>query len=248
MRRRRRIGLVLALSILIVSACGALAQVASAGEASTVVSGDKRWVTYDAAPSEENRLLIQVSLGSTLVRLADTGADISAGPGCVLDPQGRALCRIPDRVVLVQARLGGGDDRGAAITSNTQAAQVNITGGRGDDVLRGQGPTRFNFSGDDGNDNLVGGDGRDILRGRAGRDLMSGRAGRDLLIGDSGGDVLRAGLGRDRLFGGPDTDKLDARDDPAAVDSVVSCGTGRDRTTADRIDRPKITGCEFIKT
>jgi Ca2+-binding RTX toxin-like protein len=238
----------LALAILMASACAALAPVASAGEASTLVSGDKRWVTYDAAPGEENQLLVQVSVGSTLVRLADTGGDVSAGPGCELDPQGRALCRIPDGVLLVQARLGGGDDRGVAITSNSQAAQVNITGGRGDDVLRGQGPSRFNFSGDDGNDNLVGGEGRDILRGRPGRDLMSGRGGRDLLIGDAGGDVLRAGSGRDRLFGGPDSDKLDARDDPDVVDSVVSCGTGRDRTTVDRIDRPEISGCEFIKS
>ena len=244
MRRPRRIGLVVSLSILIVSACGALAQVASAGEASTVVSGDKRWVTYDAAPGEENRLLVQGSVGSTLVRLADTGADISAGPGRELDPQGRALCRIPDRVLLVQARLGGGDDRGAAITSNTQAAQVNITGGPGDDVLRGQAPSRFNFSGDDGNDNLVGGDGRDILRGRAGRaSCPDARAG-------TCSPAIRVGTCCERGSGVIDSSAAPTPTSStlATVDSVVSCGTGRDRTTADRIDRPKITGCEFIKT
>jgi len=215
--------------------------------AGTVVDDERRWVVYEADPGEVNQLRMETSIRGSLVRLTDPGAAITVGQGCELDDEGRALCRITPRVRLVQADLGDEDDRANAHTQNLRAPQVNIVGGEGDDVMRGVGPTRFNFGGREGDDMFIGSDGPDVFRGGPGHDYMGSRGGDDLLIGDSGRDVLRAGLGIDRLFGGADGDKLDARDAPPAQDDVVSCGGGDDLTTADRADRPKTVGCEIFK-
>jgi RTX calcium-binding nonapeptide repeat (4 copies) len=228
-------------------ALSALPAESLAASAETVVSGEKRWVLYTAAPGEANQLLVEASTNGQAVRFTDPGAAIEPGSGCESAPGDRVVCRIEQGVLLVQADLGDGTDRADARTANAQAPQINIVGGDGNDVIRGHGPTRFNFSGRAGDDILAGSDGPDVLRGQAGQDFLSGRSGDDLLIGDAGRDVLRAGLGVDRLFGGLHGDKLDARDRPAARDAVVSCGSGSDLTTEDRVDRPKTTGCEIIK-
>jgi hypothetical protein len=239
-----RRGLRTSLAALIVLA--ALPAASMAGTASTVVDGQKRWVVYEAGAGEANDLLVQVSRQSRTVRLMDDGAAIVAGAGCRSEPPSWVYCSLDgQRVRLVQVDLEDGDDKADAETVTADAAQVNVVGGFGDDVLRGHGPSRFNFGGNSGDDVLVGSEGPDILRGQAGMDLMTGRGGDDLMIGDEGRDVLRAGLGRDRLFGGVDGDKLDARD--GAQDAVVSCGDGTDLTTVDRLDRVKTVGCEQIK-
>jgi hypothetical protein len=215
--------------------------------ASAAVSPDERWVVFEAAPSEVNRLLIEVSTSSRAVRLSDPGVAIAAGPGCQADAAGRVTCQLDERVRLVQADLGDGADRADVVTTNLRAAQVDVKGSGGDDVIRGRGPSRLDFSGNEGNDLLMGSEGPDVLRGQAGDDLASGRGGDDLLIGDAGNDVLRAGAGKDRLFGGLGADKLDARDIPDFADSVVHCGPGRDLATLDRPDRPKMRQCETLR-
>jgi hypothetical protein len=217
-----------------------------AASAETFVSGQKHEVRYRAAPGETNRLLVQVSTTSRLVRLTDDSAEIAPGPGCDSVSPNSVDCRIPTRVRLVQVDLADGADRGVAVTLNHQAAQVNIVGGRGQDLLRGDGPTRFNFAGRSGRDTLIGDNGPDVLRGGSGDDVVDGRDGDDLLIGDEGLDVLKGRAGVDRLFGGLGSDKLDARDRPPVRDAVVSCGPGRDLTTEDRVDAAKTTGCETI--
>jgi Ca2+-binding RTX toxin-like protein len=97
------------------------------------------------------------------------------------------------------------------------------------DVLRGS-PFGDVLEGLAGPDTLLGGDGDDCLRGGAGDDRLSGGRGRD---------VLRGGAGRNRLSGGAGDDRIDAvnrrRD-------RVSCGGGRDRVRADRVDL--LAGCE----
>lgn len=226
----------------------ALPAASYAASAQTVVGPDKLWVVFDAAPGERNQLLIEVSSDSRTVRLSDRGAAIAAGPGCQADAIGRVLCRLEEGVLLVQADLGDGDDRADALSTSADAAQVNVTGRDGDDVIRGRGTSRFTFGGSGGDDVLIGGDGPDVLRGQLGNDLMSGRAGGDFMIGDGGDDVLRAGPGRDRLIGAAGEDKLDARDTPALADLAVDCGAGRDLTTLERVDRPKTRQCERIRS
>lgn len=232
----------------IVALVAAIPADALAAEAETFVSGDKHEVRYRAAAGEVNRLLVQVSTTSRLVRLTDDGAAISPGPGCESVSPNSVDCRIGTGVRLVQVELADGDDRATAVTLNGQAAQVNVVGGRGRDYLRGDGPTRFNFGGRSGPDTLIGDDGPDVLRGGSGDDVLDGRAGRDLVIGDDGRDVLKGRAGVDRLFGGLGPDKLDARDQPPAADAVVSCGPGLDLTTEDLVDAAKTTGCERIRT
>jgi hypothetical protein len=97
------------------------------------------------------------------VRLTDEGAAISPGAGCVSVSANSVDCRIGTRVRLVQVELADGDDRAVAVTLNVQAAQVNVVGGRGQDYLRGDGPTRFNFGSRAGRDTLIGDDGHDVL-------------------------------------------------------------------------------------
>jgi hypothetical protein len=226
----------------------ALAALPSASYAAGVhTSPGKRWVVFESAAGESNRLLIEVSTTSRAVRVSDPGVAIAAGPGCQADAAGRVTCQLDERIRLVQADLADGADRADVVTTNLRAAQVNVRGGPGDDVIRGRGPSRLDFSGDEGDDLLLGSEGPDILRGQDGDDFASGRGGGDLLIGDAGDDVLRAGAGRDRLFGGLGADKLDARDSPPLADSVVHCGPGRDLTSQDRPDRPKTRQCETFR-
>jgi len=108
-------------------------------------------------------------------------------------------------------------------------SEIQIHGGRGDDVIRVEAPglsRGFVFYGGPGNDVLVGGAGPDLLdggsgddrldggggndrlRGGAGHDVLLGGAGNDFLGGDRGADVLVAGAGRDSLIGGGGRDRL----------------------------------------
>jgi Ca2+-binding RTX toxin-like protein len=75
---------------------------------------------------------------------------------------------------------------------------VNVTGGSGPDVLKG----------DDFNNLLRGGGGADILVGRVGADALLGGDGEDRLFGEIGNDLLIGGRGSDTLDGGGGLDIL----------------------------------------
>ena len=83
-------------------------------------------------------------------------------------------------------------------------------------------------------DRLVGTPLRDTLRGLGGGDTILGLAGDDVLDGGSGNDTLVGGSGADLLYGRAGDDVLSARD---GVRDRLSCGAGRDRVVADRLDR-----------
>jgi hypothetical protein len=84
-----------------------------------------------------------------------------------------------------------------------------------------------------GADRLVGTPRRDVLRGLGGPDTILGGAGDDLLDGGTGNDTLVGGRGRDVLYGRAGNDVLSVRDGRR---DRVSCGAGRDRVIADRLD------------
>ena len=84
-----------------------------------------------------------------------------------------------------------------------------------------------------GADRLVGTPRRDVLRGLGGSDTILGGAGDDVLDGGSGNDTLVGGRGRDVLYGRAGNDVLSVRDGRR---DRVSCGAGRDRVIADRLD------------
>ena len=106
-----------------------------------------------------------------------------------------------------------------------------IFGLGGDDLLSGLNGNDLIY-GQDGNDNLVG-DGEPSRFRADGSDRLSGGNGNDLIAGVGGNDSLTGGPGADNLQGGAGNDAINARDGRR---DRVSCGSGRDRVTADRAD------------
>ena len=99
-----------------------------------------------------------------------------------------------------------------------------LFGGAGADVL----------GGGSGSDRLTGEAGADRLSGGTGNDRLTGGAGNDRLSGSSGDDTLTGGSGTDSFSGGTGADRITARDGRR---EPISCGSGRDRVSADRNDR-----------
>jgi len=123
---------------------------------------------------------------------------------------------------------GSGNDRLSGDSGND-----SINGGPGNDRISG-GPGNDRLSGSQGNDTIFGGSGNDSVAGGPGNDRLSGGSGKDSLRGDSGNDRINGDSGVDRVSGGSGADVISARD--RRRDSV-DCGSGRDRVSADRIDR-----------
>jgi Ca2+-binding RTX toxin-like protein len=80
-----------------------------------------------------------------------------------------------------------------------------VTGGTGDDTLRG-GIYADSLEGGDGNDALAGGG--DPSAGNAPEDTLNGGDGDDVLYGQDGADSLLGGAGNDTLYGQDDDDTL----------------------------------------
>lgn len=108
--------------------------------------------------------------------------------------------------------LNSGDDQ----FDGTAGRQGRVSGGIGNDYLRGGAFDDF-LDGGDNNDLLTGGGGDDLLYGGLGRDRMFGNAGADEIIGGSlgavsyggaGEDTLRGDEGADLLYGGSEDDTI----------------------------------------
>jgi hypothetical protein len=82
-------------------------------------------------------------------------------------------------------------------------------------------------------DRLRGTPGRDRICGAPGNDMIHALGGDDVIDGGAGADVIFPGPGRDVVRGGPGNDTIHAADGER---DVISCGPGRDRVVADRID------------
>ncbi len=152
------------------------------------------------------------------------------------------------RVDLADARPDGG--RGER---DVLRAVEGVTGGGGDDVLRGS----------DGPDVLQGGRGDDVLDGRGGDDRIRGGSGRNVVDGGSGDDELASVSSGDRVRGGEGADRITALAGGARLDggagddafsisvppAALACGRGRDRVFGLSLPgRPLITaleGCEL---
>jgi Ca2+-binding RTX toxin-like protein len=96
----------------------------------------------------------------------------------------------------------------------------NLTGGTGNDLLRGNASPNI----------IRGGAGNDTLEGGLGNDSLYGDAGNDLLYGGVGNDMLVGGAGADTLVGGDGDDFLDSSDNPATADTVIDCDGNNDST------------------
>ena len=128
----------------------------------------------------------------------------------------------PDIAVLVNGL--GGDDTICVVgtpTLVTDAYQISISGGVGNDTLYGgdgddhlsAGSVGFDTDpntvhGGLGDDFIVGGDFDDELFGNQGDDIIAGRAGDDAIHGGQGNDLIGAQDGDDQAFGGPGNDAI----------------------------------------
>jgi Ca2+-binding RTX toxin-like protein len=116
-----------------------------------------------------------------------------------------------DFVAGIYVYAGSGNDR--VTLPATMTRQAFISGGSGDDFLRGGG-VGDTLLGDSGNDTIFGADGPDFIDGSAGNDTLQGDAGNDVILGGLDDDLLFGNAGRDLLIGQQGIDTLTGGADP----------------------------------
>ena len=154
------------------------------------------------------------------------------------------------RAVLVDVGAGAAGQRNEG---DRLLSIENVSGGRGADLLRGDGrPNR-----------IKGGAGRDRIDGRGGADVLDGDRGVDVVRGGAGDDTVSAGDAGDRVFGGPGGDRLTVfvrgtrMDGGAGADAfalfsapgALACGAGQDTLSPHArgvFDALVLHGCERI--
>jgi Ca2+-binding RTX toxin-like protein len=226
----------LVLPALAIGVCGGGMAAQAAPAAASTVALDGPTLTYDAAPGEANRLTISAS-GSNL-SVTDSGATVTAGPGCSSISSTKASC--PAAGVSAMA-LSTGDMNDTANVSSL-SIPTTFSDGPGNDTMTGGGAVDTFIAGT-GSDTYHGGGGQDIVDysartapvtvtldgvagdGEAGEndnvgtdvdvviggsagDNITGHGGSNDLYGGPGNDTLHGGNGNDRLFGGDGNDTL----------------------------------------
>ena len=190
------------------------------------------------------RDLIAGTPGSDDVRAGagDDVVDARAGDDCLFGELGSDV--IDGESGNDRTEGGTGADRlsgGAGADQLFGGANVDrLTGDIGNDRLSG-GTSRDILSGGAGADALYGGSGRDTITGGTGNDRISGGSGSDRIYGNSGSDRITPGTGGDRVIAAGGNDRIIARD---RTKDRISCGSGRDSVTADRVD--VLTSCERV--
>jgi Ca2+-binding RTX toxin-like protein len=184
------------LAVPVGTAAAAEVEVGPGADGTTVVS-------YQAAPRETNRPLLQTLAGGHA--FTDFGAALTAGAGCTAGTP--VLCEIHP----VEAHLG---DRNDVAFINSNAGSASVYGDSGDDdFLAGGDGQAFAYGGTgndtirvstDGQANAAGGSGNDRIAGGFGQffDAFQGEGGNDLLV-TTGSGTLGGGGGDDELVGDP---------------------------------------------
>lgn len=178
----------------------ALVFLPAAFAASASVAGGTQ-IAYTAAAGEINDVLV-FEAGVEALRIADAGAEIIAGAGCIAESVHQVRCvglsRGFFRIKLV---LGDGNDSASLddFGGGYGNAHVGVHGGSGDDLIGGS----------YGTDRLYGNEGADVLRAS----LCDSRTGfRGILDGGPGDDDLKGG-GCDSLVGGKGADLISGTSD-----------------------------------
>jgi Ca2+-binding RTX toxin-like protein len=214
----------------------AVAGVPGVASASTVSVDGSGTINYQAAPGEANKLNLAAPFGP--FGFADTGAQMSTGPGCTTD----VLITCPAGAI--SAVLGDRADA-ARINSFAPAGDVSVDGGSGNDDLLVGGNAAATALGGSGDDTILmasnsgaaasGGSGSDRLAGLSGSDDLNGDSGADLLTERPGpaGATLSGGDGSDRLVGG-EADDLDGGygSDILVGGATIDGGAGTDLITS----------------
>jgi hypothetical protein len=221
---------------LAIAASLAAADSARAGTASVDLLADGYELIYQAAPGERNDVVVEVvsvasdPAGTLRQTVTDTGAPVTAGPGCLPVDAHTATCErsfmtrvavgdLDDRVTVRLAgpgdRLVGTIDAGAGDDQIVGASiHYQLLGGGGDDETQTR-PRRDRFS---PGDVMFGGPGDDVLRGSYAEDVLDGGGGHDELYGAAGADRVSDGdLDGAPPALGPDADLLDGGKGPDTV-------------------------------
>jgi Ca2+-binding RTX toxin-like protein len=202
-------------------------------------------VTYQAASGEQNNLTVTTGSGSTIIE--DSGAVISAEPGCEQVDAHEVTCPESDAVDVFL------DDRNdVAAFPGTGAGFVH--GEAGNDHLTVSQDFDFHLFGEDGDDVLDGfsadgGAGNDTITSPAGEiSFLDGRSGNDTITGSIGQDLIRPGAGDDVVDGGPGS--MFGMDTviyhggrPVLVNLATGVATGQGLDTLSRIG--KVQGTRF---
>lgn len=188
----------------------------------------------DGRPFQDELVRLNVATGKRLV--------LSFGDGAALSNDGRWLafssggeCR--DRTGVYVMRVNGTQRKRLTndCTIRGTAAADTLHGTDLADVELGLGGNDHLFASDPGyvGDTLDGGPGNDTLVGGFRQDTLYGGPGDDTLSGGASGDALFGGPGHDRLNGQGGADAIYAVDGQR---DVISCGSGRDVVSADKLD------------
>jgi Ca2+-binding RTX toxin-like protein len=122
---------------------------------------------------------------------------------------------------------GGPGDDDFFVRSSMDGGDSTVTGGAGNDKLKGH----------DHVETIDGGPGNDVVEGGYNNDVLTGGPGRDTIFGDSTTDTCNF-LSCKIPFG---NDVIDARDGEL---DTIDCGPGEDRATVDAID--VVANCEQV--
>ena len=180
----------------------------SAGQAATVES-DRYTVIVQAQAGEVNDVRVSYDNDLLAVLVADAGALLSAGVGCISVTPNEVRCETPSSQTLTRVYLGDQDDALAAHGLCPDGVEPGAYCG-------------VEALGESGDDHLVGSEGVDRLRGGQGKDVLEGREGEmcvyaghgewycewDELFGGPDDDVLLGGVGEDHLYGEAGADVL----------------------------------------
>ena len=120
-------------------------------------------------------------------------------------------------------------DGGVTLISGATASEIVVDLNDGNDTLTVTAATRATVTGGDGDDVLKGGSGADTLRGGAGDDQLFGNSGGDTLDGGAGDNLLNGGSGTDTVDSSASTDALVIDlNDFTSVENATG-GSGDDR-------------------
>jgi Ca2+-binding RTX toxin-like protein len=250
---------------------GAGADVADYSDRTNPVTADLDGAADDGEPGETDRIETDVEAllggaGSDVLTGNNGPNTLSGGPGndvlngllgadVLQGGAGTDSVSYAGRPTGVLVTLDdAANDGESGETDNVGADVENVTGGNGNDVLRGSSAAN-SLSGGPGNDLLDGGLGADVLSGGIGTDTVdygsrSGNLTVDLdgqpddgvtgendnvtadvenVTGGSGNDVLKGGGGPNVLLGGAGADTLDALAGP----DTINGGPGNDEIRAE---------------
>jgi Ca2+-binding RTX toxin-like protein len=197
-------------AVAIAAACIGWLGWAAPARAGTAFVDQNVALRYQAPPGETNGVSV-VSFGTFFI-VTESTAPLDVAAGCTLESQHTARCT--GAIVSVEVSLGDQDDQftagdgsaGYTLTVDTGAGNdsvdlfgsavgASITGGPGNDNLRGSDRFADFVSGGEGDDRLEGDDADNHLQG--GNDTLDGGPGDDTLFGDVGSDDLIGGDGVD---------------------------------------------------